>query len=161
MKLTYKLGTLALYTYVECGDSMAENTSEKAWFLIIRSSSEGLHEHILEPGKNNLGRDTDNDIILFDNAASSHHAAIHCDQTTDALTIQDLKSTNGTFVNGKRIYKSQSLQHDDQIRIGRCLISIVYSEKRSSYKHPVRHVPTKVTGELILESIDQYGVLLH
>jgi diguanylate cyclase (GGDEF)-like protein len=140
---------------------MTEENNEKVWRLIARSSDNGLIEHILQPGLITLGRDEGNDIVLFDNAASSQHAKIHYDQATNTITIQDLGSTNGTFVNGKRIHEPQALQNDDQVRIGRSLISISYSETGSTYRQPVRHTQTKVTGELILQSIDQYSVLLH
>jgi len=140
---------------------MDEIIDEKAWLLVIRSSHAGFNEHILKPGHNSLGREEDNDCVLYDHAASGHHADIYYDQVANSVTIRDLDSTNGTFVNGKRINTLQTLRQEDQIRIGRCLISVCYLEKRSSRKHPPRLVPTKVTGELILESIDQYGFLLH
>ena len=140
---------------------MVENTGEKTWFLIIRSSNKDLREHMLKPGHNNLGRGADNDIVLFDNAASNNHAEIYYNQTTSTATIWDFNSTNGTFVNGKRIHEPHALHHEDQIRVGRSLITVIFSETKSSRKHPTLHEPTKVTGELILESIDQYGVLLH
>jgi diguanylate cyclase (GGDEF)-like protein len=140
---------------------MTEEKIEKVWRLIVRSSDNGLVEHILQPGSLTLGRGKDSDIVLYDNAASNQHAKIHYDQPTNTVTIQDLGSTNGTFVNGKRIHEPQTLQNEDQIRIGRSLISISYSETGATYRQPIRHTQTKVTGELILESIDQYGVLLH
>jgi diguanylate cyclase (GGDEF)-like protein len=139
-----------------------ENTPvKKAWFLIIRSSKEELQEYTLKPGQNTLGRDQNNDIVLYDNAASNQHAEIHYDVSSDTLTIQDLASTNGTFVNGKRIYTSQILQHEDQIRVGFCIITTIHSETQSDLRTLTRHARTKVTSELILESIDHYGVLLH
>jgi len=134
---------------------------EKEWLLIIRSSNAGFNEHILKPGHNKLGREADNDCIIHDNAASSHHADIYFDESSNSVTIRDLGSTNGTFVNGRRINEFIILQHEDQIRIGRCLISVNFFEKHSSRKNPPQFTPTKVTGELILESIDQYGFLLH
>lgn len=139
---------------------MGNTPKNKAWFLIVRSSMEGFHEHSIVPGKNGIGRDSGNDIILQDPAASNFHAEISFDENTDEISIQDLKSTNGTFVNGKRINRPHPLQEDDQIRIGHSYISIIKSGKDSTQSLPARLVPTKVTGELILESIDQYGVLL-
>ena len=140
---------------------MDETIDERVWLLIIRSSEAGFNEYILKPGHNTLGREEDNDCILYDTAASNRHADIHYDQNANAVTIQDLDSTNGTYVNGKRINELQALQHEDQIRVGRCLISIFYSEKQFARKQSNPLTPTKVTGELILESIDQYGFLLH
>jgi len=140
---------------------MTEEKSGKDWRLIIRSSDNGLIEHILLPGLTLLGREADNGIVLYDDAASSYHAKIHYDPTTNTVTIQDLESTNGTFVNAKRLHEPQHLHPDDQIRIGRSLISVSYSESGTNFGQSVQHTRTKVTGELILESIDHYGVLLH
>ena len=141
---------------------MVGNTEKKAWLLIIRSPDKDLHEHKLMPGQNNLGRETNNDIVLHDDAASSYHAEIHYNQAKDTATIRDLESTNGTFVNGKRIHKTQALYHEDQIRVGLYLITIIHpGSPQSLHKHNVRHSKTPVTSELILESIDQYGILLH
>ena len=140
---------------------MINNFVNKIWFLIIRSSDEELQEYTLKPGKNTLGRNLDNDITLYDDAASNNHAEIYYNISNDTITIQDLESTNGTFVNGKRIYRPQQLQHEDQIRIGFRIITIIHSEQQPSPRKLARHARTKVTSELILESIDHYGVLLH
>jgi diguanylate cyclase (GGDEF)-like protein len=150
-----------LYYQEMVNRKMTEEKSEKVWRLAIRSSDNNLIDHILQPGLTTLGRDEENSIVLYDFAVSSYHAEIQFDRTTNTVTIHDLESTNGTFVNGKRLHEAQILRHDDQIRIGPNLIAISYSELGSSYKQPVQPSRTKVTGELILESIDQYGVLLH
>lgn len=140
---------------------MENGPSSKVWFLIIRSSNEELQEYTLKAGGNKLGRDHENDVVLNDNAASNRHAEIYFDESNGALRLRDLQSTNGTFLNGKRINEPQILQHDDQIRIGFCLITIIHSDPQLNRKGYVRHARTKVTSELILESIDHYGVLLH
>lgn len=131
------------------------------WFLIIRSNDEDRREHILKPGRNVLGRRMGNDIILQDGAASGYHAEIHYDEISDIITIRDLDSTNGTFVNGKRIYSSQILHHEDHIRIGLCLITFISSEIQSPDRPSTNYARTKVTSELIVESVDNYSVLLH
>ena len=140
---------------------MENEIIKKVWFLIIRSSTENLKEIPLIPGRNTIGREADNDIVIHDVAASGHHAEIYFDQISNTVSVRDLESTNGTFVNGKRIQEARILQQDDQIRVGHFFISIIHTEKRSSHSSPVSYAPTKVTGELILESVDQYGVLLH
>lgn len=140
---------------------MENRIDKKVWFLIIRSSNQELQEYTLKPGKNVLGRSINSDVVLNDNAASGFHAEIDYDQTDNTVTIQDVGSTNGTFVNGKRINTTQALQHEDQIRIGFCIITIIQPESQSDLKSFARRARTKVTSELILESIDHYGVLLH
>jgi len=135
--------------------------TQNTWLLIVRSSKDGFHEHPIVPGENRIGRAPDNDIILQDLASSNYHAEIYFDMNADKISIQDLESTNGTFVNGKKIHQRQTLQTDDQIRIGRSFISIIKPGESSTQSFQTRLAPTKVTGELILESVDQYGVLLN
>lgn len=67
-----------------------------------------------------LGRDEGVDIILADPGISRRHCEVRI--TTDGprrvVTLRDLRSTNGTFVNGERI-TSAHLDDGDQITIGR------------------------------------------
>ena len=131
------------------------------WFLIIQSSNEDRREHSLKPGCNALGRRKDNDVVLQDAAASGHHAEIHYEPSSRTVTITDLQSTNGTFVNGRRLQDSQVLHHEDHIRIGFCLITLISPEIQTPEKTIPIHAHTKVTSELILESVENYGVLLY
>ncbi|MDZ4870631.1 MAG: Vitamin B12 import ATP-binding protein BtuD [Chroococcidiopsis cubana SAG 39.79] len=68
--------------------------------------------------RNNLtiGRDEQNDIAIDHPTVSRYHARISRQDGTFA--IADLNSSNGTFVNGKRVSGSQSLRPEDTIRIG-------------------------------------------
>jgi len=70
-------------------------------------------------GKNTftLGRITSNDITLPYSWVSRKHAMIQA-QEDGRLNLIDLGSSNGTFVNGKRIYTPCPLQNNDQIGIG-------------------------------------------
>lgn len=140
---------------------MGNIPANKTWFLAIRSSAQDLKEHQLKPGQSTIGRNAENVIVLNDLAASSYHAEIYFDQSADQVSIRDLDSTNGTFVNGKRIRKLKDLQQDDQIRIGHSFISLINTGNGSLQGQPTRYAPTKITGDLMLESVDQYGVLLH
>ena len=73
--------------------------------------------------KMRIGRETDNEIIVEDDAVSGHHALITISepQTDDDLKlyfVEDLGSTNHTYVNEKQITKQQQLNDGDIIRIG-------------------------------------------
>ncbi len=57
-----------------------------------------------------------NDILLYGISASSHHAEIRFQG--GGHSIQDLRSTNGTFVNGVRIFQPHPLRDGDRITIG-------------------------------------------
>ncbi len=63
-----------------------------------------------------LGRDISNDIVINDRETSRHH--LRLTRSDDGLTIEDLGSTNGTFVNGKRISGITPLQNGDMIGLG-------------------------------------------
>lgn len=65
-----------------------------------------------------IGRDATNDVVVDNRLASRNHAVIQ--KIRDAYFIQDLDSTNGTFVNGTRIpnKKYVKLGPGDEITIG-------------------------------------------
>lgn len=142
-------------------NSYATNTDKPEWLLVIRSNNEEYREYTLKSGENNIGREGNNDIVLQDNTSSNNHAEINYDQAKGTVSIRDCESTNGTFVNGKRIHNVQALHHEDQIRIGLFLITIINSNSNLIQRNISSDLKTKLTTELILEVVDQYGVLLH
>ncbi|MCH7688020.1 MAG: FHA domain-containing protein [Planctomycetes bacterium] len=57
------------------------------------------HEHILHPGTNIVGRDIGCDVALtWENGISRRHAELVVDQ--NGVTVNDLGSTNGTYIDG-------------------------------------------------------------
>jgi len=62
-----------------------------------------------------IGRLHDNAVVIDQPAVSSHHACIFREGET--FVLEDLQSTNGTFVNQRRISRCR-LRHDDVILIG-------------------------------------------
>ena len=73
-----------------------------------------------------LGRDAKNSIALEDKLASREHAVIQ--KIKDDFYIQDMHSTNGTFVNGKRIPPGDyiRLRLSDKILVGRTELSVLH-----------------------------------
>ena len=70
-----------------------------------------------------IGRSSDNEIVIEDDAVSVHHALIRRKKAEnpanpDDFFVEDLRSTNCTFVNNKEI-KTHQLKDGDIIRIGR------------------------------------------
>ena len=69
-----------------------------------------------------IGRSSDLDMVLVEDMVSRKHAKI---ATADAqLIIQDLGSTNGTFVNGEKIKKAR-LKEGDRVLIGTSILKVV------------------------------------
>jgi pSer/pThr/pTyr-binding forkhead associated (FHA) protein len=64
-----------------------------------------------------IGRNPTTDITLLDEGISREHALIVYDPDEGTYTIEDLQSTNGTKVNGKRI-RSSRLADGDDLQIG-------------------------------------------
>ena len=75
----------------------------------------------LIPGIITLGRAPDNKIKIDQDLVSKHHARIFT--YFQASYIEDLKSTNGTFVNGKRI-GTHILHPGDEVFLGKYKIQI-------------------------------------
>lgn len=73
-----------------------------------------------------IGRDQKNSITLEDSLSSREHAVIQ--KIRDDFYIQDLNSTNGTLVNGKRIPTGNyvRLNAADTILIGRTELSVLH-----------------------------------
>ncbi|GLW68629.1 FHA domain-containing protein [Kitasatospora phosalacinea] len=70
-----------------------------------------------------LGRAHDSTIVLDDDYASSRHARIYPDQAGQ-WTVEDLGSTNGTYLDRQRLTTPMPLQIGVPIRIGRTVIEL-------------------------------------
>lgn len=71
-----------------------------------------------------IGRATELEMVLFEEMVSRKHAHISC--RNGEVTIQDLGSTNGTFVNGERIRRQVRLRSGDRILIGTSILKLIH-----------------------------------
>lgn len=73
-----------------------------------------------------IGRSSSNDIVISEQTVSSHHAVLTEDASAieKSYRIKDLNSTNGTFVNGKRISEEVTIQPGDTLKLGNYVTSI-------------------------------------
>ena len=83
--------------------------------LVLSLDDQTLAEYNMTKERYTVGRLPDNDIRI-DNAAVSGHHSLIINILNDSF-LEDLNSTNGTYVNGKLI-KKHALQHQDVITVG-------------------------------------------
>jgi hypothetical protein len=93
--------------------------------LVVSLDGVVIKEVQLTKDKTTLGRRPYNDIVIDNLAVSGEHAVL---QMVGAdVFIEDLNSTNGTYINGKAI-KKQLLTHNDTVEIGKYKIKYLVDE---------------------------------
>ncbi len=88
----------------------------RAVLVICNGGFEGMR-HELSGDETIIGRNPTTDITLLDESISREHAIVSLDEATGIYTLEDLQSTNGSKVNGKRV-RSAELAPGDEIEIG-------------------------------------------
>jgi hypothetical protein len=86
------------------------------------SHPEGTPHEVDLPGRAVIGRDPSCDIVLSDSRCSRRHAVI--EETPDGLVIQDTGSSNGIYVNGRRLDRSPLLP-GDRVRLGETWLEVL------------------------------------
>jgi adenylate cyclase len=130
------------------------------WRLTVRSPESEPTDIDLTPGVNTLGRLSSNNIVIQDISASRRHAEITLDPMTDTVTIRDLESTNGTFVNRQRITTPTRLQSNDVVRIGQVTLNLIRMGTGPSGMRTLAGTH-RFDRDFLLESLDQHAMLLY
>lgn len=111
--------------------------------MIISIDGVVIKEAQLTKDRTTLGRRPYNDIVIDNLAVSGEHAVLQLGQ--DGIFIEDLNSTNGTYVNGKAI-KRQALQNNDTVEIGKYKIRFHNEAPASSYEKTMMIRPGASAG---------------
>ncbi len=93
-----------------------QNISEQPARLLIQQGPNQGTEYHLTDQQMTIGRSANNEIVLNDPEISRRHAQFT--RQGDMYTIQDLGSTNGTFINGQRCTGTVPLKDGDLIEFG-------------------------------------------
>lgn len=93
--------------------------------ILTAGSSSELKRGSIIPIRSDLsiGRKVDNSIVLSDQHVSGNHARISV--KSNGLFLQDLDSTNGTFLNGRKVVGRSKLSNKDEIKIGTAVFKIL------------------------------------
>jgi len=90
--------------------------------MIVSIDGVVIKEVQLTKDRTTLGRRPYNDIVIDNLAVSGEHAVLQ--MTGNEVYLEDLNSTNGTYVNGKAV-KKQLLQNSDTVEIGKYKIKYI------------------------------------
>src|SRR5215212_10061239 len=93
--------------------------------LVVSLDGVVIREVQITKDKTTLGRRPYNDIVIDNLAVSGEHAVLQ--MTGSDVFIEDLNSTNGTYINGKAA-KKQLLNHNDTVEIGKYKIKFLLDE---------------------------------
>ncbi len=93
--------------------------------LVVSLDGVVIKEVQITKDKTTLGRRPYNDIVIDNLAVSGEHAVLQ--MVSSDVFIEDLNSTNGTYINGKAI-KKQLLTHNDTVEIGKYKIKYLVEE---------------------------------
>ncbi len=94
--------------------------------VILTGDFEGTR-HVLRNDETIIGRNPTTEITLLDEGISREHAIVSRDETTGNYAVEDLQSTNGTKVNGKRI-RNAPLNVGDEIEIGHTKFKFILND---------------------------------
>ncbi len=128
------------------------------WQVILRTADLQPHRIKLDAGETIIGREQRCSIVVDDPAASRKHAKFLVNEDTNSISVMDLKSTNGTYVNSERISEQVELKDGDAVRIGQVVLTIQPHVQVRSVPMARSH---SYTRELVLESLDQHAILLY
>lgn len=108
--------------------------------LTIREKNGEERQLIFEKEEVTIGRATGSDIVLPRSNISKRHARLV--DKHDKVVIVDLRSTNGTYVNGRRITAPELLTYEDKVYIGDFVIRL----SRPAEQHASQRMTTPYTA---------------
>lgn len=114
-----------MYKDVKNGDRRRRIRKTLGLEIISAGQNSNLKKGGVVPvnGQLTIGRKDDNLLVIIDPYVSSHHVKIFI-KNTDYI-IEDLGSTNGTLLNGKRLEGKVLLNAGDEIKVGSVLFKVI------------------------------------
>lgn len=94
--------------------------------LVVERGPRTGMTYLLRPGNTTVGRNPESDIFLNDVTVSRHHCRFVV--SADELSVEDSGSTNGTYVNGKRVDLA-NLNAGDEVLVGRFHFVVAHGDE--------------------------------
>ncbi|MEX0797322.1 MAG: FHA domain-containing protein [Acidimicrobiia bacterium] len=103
------------------GISLKRERREGRRLLMVRSETQqGLEVDVTDATV--LGRSAEADVLLDDPYASEFHMRLLAQE--NGLVLHDLGSTNGTYVNGRRVTAPTTLRRGDSVQVGKTVMEV-------------------------------------
>lgn len=112
---------LAIRTHIGTGASIRKGKGGHE-LIVFRGDAKKGKSVRLRPSGHTIGRSPDADVVIDDPYASEFHARVES-QDGDTL-VHDLGSTNGTYVNGRRISVPTPAGRGDTVQIGKTILEV-------------------------------------
>lgn len=116
------LGLALITLWKEIRASEGKNNRVPIPELVLTYSNELEHTRAFSQQEVMIGREASSDLVIADDTVSSHHArfSYHHKQ----WWLEDLQSTNGTFLNNERLYTSTVIVSGDEVTLGNITIQV-------------------------------------
>jgi pilus assembly protein CpaF len=109
--------------------------------IIVAQRGEEPFKTILDQGRYVLGASDICDVVIPGTGVSQKHALVAVEN--GVITVEDLDSTNGTFVDGVRIKRPCQLRYGQKIGIGTCSITVRPAQVSKPKPPPVEEVESE------------------
>ena len=129
--------------------------------LIILPKGQSVRQINFKGSPTTIGRQEGNSLVLDSERVSRTHAVIDWDG--DHYSVIDNASTNGTFVNGKRV-RRQVLRNGDMLSIGDCEIRFLYDTRPLPQEEALRLVTipgTLADLDALVNAARRAGAVAH
>ena len=104
------------------GANPGTRVSGSAVELIVLTGNADKERVRLRPQGHVVGRSADADIHIDDPYSSEFHARVGLQD--DSVVVHDLGSTNGTYVNGRRVTTPTTVSKGDTVQIGKTILEV-------------------------------------
>ncbi|HZT79037.1 MAG TPA: FHA domain-containing protein, partial [Gemmataceae bacterium] len=110
--------------------------------LIMLQGPNAGHSYPLEGAASVIGRQPDSAVYLESLAVSRHHARVVCEG--GRYFLEDLHSSNGTFLNGKRLAGRAPLTEHDAIQIGPYVLGLRLDTQPTPFATPAPSIEASI-----------------
>lgn len=107
------------YFCTQCGSKLLVDKEVRPRLSVLFGEPRGAI-FLLRQGRNTIGHDCGNTIVLGDEQISNKHAAIV--YSDDSYWVEDRSSKNGVYLNGDRITERSRLIHGSVVKLGQTIL---------------------------------------